>query len=180
MAVYALAYRGGVQGYRLVLVGIGVGMMLLALTDYLLTRARLEDAQQARGVDRRLAERPRLGAGRPAGRRAWPCSCRWRWLLSRPLAMLELGDDAASALGVSVERTRLALALVAVGLTALATAAAGPIGFVALAAPQIARRLTRALGTRAAVGRADGRAADAGRRPGRPARCWRPSSCRSA
>jgi iron complex transport system permease protein len=145
LAVYALAYRGGVQGYRLVLVGIGVGMMLLALTDYLLTRARLEDAQQAaawiagslngRGWEEAVPLAVGMVVLLPAG-----------LALSRPLAMLELGDDAASALGVAVERTRLSLALVAVGLTALATAAAGPIGFVALAAPQIARRLTRAAG----------------------------------
>jgi iron complex transport system permease protein len=64
-------------------------------------------------------------------------------LLARPLAMLELGDDAARALGVSAERSRLALIFVAVGLTAVATASTGPIAFVALAAPQIARRLTR-------------------------------------
>ena len=56
--------------------------------------------------------------------------------------MLELGDDSDSQLGVSVERTRLLMVLVAVGLTAIATAAAGPISFIALAAPQLARRLT--------------------------------------
>ena len=60
--------------------------------------------------------------------------------------MLELGDDAARALGVSIERSRLALIMVAVALCAVATASAGPIVFVALAAPQIARRLTRATG----------------------------------
>ena len=67
-------------------------------------------------------------------------------LLIRPLRMLELGDDTARALGVAVERSRLALVLVAVGLCAVATASAGPIVFVALAAPQIARRLTHATG----------------------------------
>ena len=60
--------------------------------------------------------------------------------------MLELGDDAAAALGVRVERSRLALVGVAVLLTAVAVASAGPIAFVALAAPQVARRLTRATG----------------------------------
>lgn len=145
LAVYALAYRGGVQGYRLVLVGIGVGLMLQSVTDYLLTHGRLQDAQQAAAWiagslnGRGWAQATPLAIGMAV---LVPVAL----LLSRPLKMLELGDDAASALGVPVERTRLTLALVAVGLTALATSAAGPIAFVALAAPQIARRLTRASG----------------------------------
>ncbi len=64
----------------------------------------------------------------------------------RSLRMLEMGDDAAYALGVPVERTRLVTMAGAVLLTAAATAAAGPIAFVALAAPQLARRLTRSPG----------------------------------
>ena len=60
--------------------------------------------------------------------------------------MLEMGDDAAYALGVRVERTRLVLLGAAVLLVAAATAAAGPVAFVALTAPQLARRLTRSPG----------------------------------
>jgi iron complex transport system permease protein len=64
-------------------------------------------------------------------------------LLCRPLRLLEMGDDAARALGLDVERSRMAIVLVAVALVAVGTTAAGPISFVALAAPQLARRLTR-------------------------------------
>lgn len=146
LVVYGLAFRGGtVQGYRLVLVGIGISAMLLALIDYQLTRARIEDAQEAaiwitgslngRGWDQAGPLALSLLVLLPLA-----------LLLAPRLRMLELGDDAASALGVSVERSRLAIALVAVALTASATAVAGPIAFVALAAPQIARRLTRAAG----------------------------------
>ncbi len=46
-AVYLLSVRGGVQGYRLVLVGIGIGAMMLAVNDYLITRARKDDAYEA-------------------------------------------------------------------------------------------------------------------------------------
>ena len=67
-------------------------------------------------------------------------------LLARPMAQLEMGDDAASALGISAERTRVLLMVLGVALTATVTATAGPIGFVALVAPQLARRLTRAAG----------------------------------
>ena len=57
-----------------------------------------------------------------------------------------MGDDAAGALGVRPDRARLAYLVVGVGLVALACAAAGPISFVALAAPQLARRLTASPG----------------------------------
>ena len=62
------------------------------------------------------------------------------------LPVLQMGDDAAGALGVRPERARLAYLVVGVGLVALGCAAAGPISFVALAAPQIARRLTASPG----------------------------------
>ncbi|WP_398479075.1 iron chelate uptake ABC transporter family permease subunit [Tardiphaga sp.] len=60
--------------------------------------------------------------------------------------LLEMGDDAARQLGGPVERTRLIMVMAAVSLTAIATAAAGPIAFIALAGPQLARRLTRSSG----------------------------------
>jgi iron complex transport system permease protein len=143
VVVYLLALRGGMQGYRLVLVGIGVSAMLLAVNNYLITRATRDDAFQA----------AHWMVGSVNGRgweHVWPVAAALSVLipaaliLSRPLEMLELGDDAARALGVSAERSRLALVFVAVALTAVATASTGPIAFVALAAPQIARRLTRA------------------------------------
>ena len=145
IVVYVLAYRGGVQGYRLVLIGIGIAAMLVAVTDYLLTRSTLEQAQAANvwltgSLNGRGWEHVRPVAA--ALSILLPATA----LLARQLRMLELGDDVARALGVSIERSRLALVLVAVLLAAVATASAGPVVFVALAAPQIARRLTRAGG----------------------------------
>jgi iron complex transport system permease protein len=61
----------------------------------------------------------------------------------RHLDMLSLGDETAVLHGVRVERSRAVLALAGVGLAAGATAAAGPISFVALAAGPLAARLTR-------------------------------------
>lgn len=63
-------------------------------------------------------------------------------LLARRMRLLEMGDDTACALGLRVERSRLLLMLVGVVLTAAATALAGPISFIALVAPHIARRLS--------------------------------------
>lgn len=144
-AIYALAYRRGVSGYRLVLVGVGVDAALRAVTAYLLTRAEIFEAQRAmvwlvgslngRSWDHAVPAAVAVGALVPA-----------TLLLGRQLRLLELGDDTARGLGVRVERARLALVAAAVGLTAAATASVGPIAFVALAAPQIARRLTRSGG----------------------------------
>ncbi|GAA2899434.1 iron chelate uptake ABC transporter family permease subunit [Streptosporangium fragile] len=145
LAVYLLAYRGGVHGSRLVLVGVAAAATLEAFNAYLVTRAELRDAYEAafwltgslngRGWDQALPLTLAMAVLVPAAL----ASGRW-------LSMGELGDDAAQALGVPVQRTRAALVVVGVGLAAVATAAAGPVPFVALAAPQLARRLTRRSG----------------------------------
>lgn len=145
LAVYLLAYRRGVTGYRLVLVGIGVTAMLSSVTSWLLVRADITEAQRAavwltgslngRGWDHVVP----VGIGLAL---LLPLTL----ALGRRLRCLQLGDDAARGLGVPVEAARLGLVVAGVGLAALATASAGPVAFVALVAPQIARRLTRASG----------------------------------
>lgn len=145
VAVYLLAWKRGVYGYRLVLVGIGIAAMLTAANHYLLTKASLVDATRA----------TLWMTGSLDGRdwaQVWPllgmCAALVPlvFMYGRPLRMLEMGDDAAYALGVPVERTRVVLMGSGVVLIAVATAAAGPIAFVALSAPQLARRLTRSPG----------------------------------
>lgn len=145
LAVYGLAWRGGVQGYRLVLVGIGGSAVLAAVNSYLLVKANIVDVARAviwisGSLDGRDWAQvwPLLGA----------CAVLMPVLLvqARALRITEMGDDAARALGVRVERVRLTTVLAAVLLTAAATAAAGPIAFVALTAPQVAHRLTRTPG----------------------------------
>ncbi|MGV9880447.1 FecCD family ABC transporter permease [Streptomyces sp. NPDC003006] len=145
VAIYLLAWKRGVHGYRLVLVGIGVSAFITAINGYLLTKADFVDA--ARSVV--------WMTGSLNGRdwdQVWPllvlCAVLVPLVLvyGRPLRMLEMGDDVANALGVRVERTRFVLLTASVLLTAAATAAAGPVSFVALTAPQLARRLTRSPG----------------------------------
>jgi iron complex transport system permease protein len=145
LAIYLLAWKQGVHGYRFVLVGIGVSAIATAVNGYLLTKADLVDA--ARAVV--------WMTGSLDGRdwdQVWPllalCAVLVPLVLvnARGLRMMEMGDDVASALGVRVQRVRLVLMVCAVLLTAAATAAAGPVGFVALTAPQLARRLTRSPG----------------------------------
>ncbi|MFH9662745.1 FecCD family ABC transporter permease [Streptomyces sp. NPDC017248] len=145
LAVYALAWKRGVHGYRLVLVGIGVNAIATAVNGYLLTKADLVDATRA----------VVWMTGSLSGRdweQVWPllglCAVVVPLVLvnARGLRMMEMGDDTAHALGVRVQRVRLLLMVSAVLLTAAATAAAGPVSFVALTAPQLARRLTRSPG----------------------------------
>ncbi len=145
MAVYGLSLGHGPTGARLILIGIGISALLAAVVTFLLARVDLNSAQAARlwltgslngrGWEFAVPMMVALAVLLPA-----------LALLARPLTMLELGDDAARALGVPVDRARAALIVVAVGLCGCATAAAGPVPFVALAAPQLARRLTRASG----------------------------------
>ncbi|MEV7633012.1 iron ABC transporter permease [Microbacterium sp. NPDC089318] len=63
--------------------------------------------------------------------------------LTRRLDVLALGDDTASSLGVPIRSTRIIGILLAVLLTAAAVTLAGPIGFVGLCAPVLARLLSR-------------------------------------
>ncbi|MFG2652990.1 FecCD family ABC transporter permease [Streptomyces sp. NPDC048436] len=144
-AIYVLAWKQGVHGFRFVLVGIGVSAFVTAINGYLLTKADLVDA--ARAVV--------WMTGSLNGRdweQVWPLLVLCAILVplvmtyARPLRMLEMGDDVGYALGVPVERTRIVLMGSAVLLTAAATAAAGPVSFVALTAPQLAKRLTRSPG----------------------------------
>ncbi|AEY88510.1 iron-siderophore uptake system permease protein [Streptomyces hygroscopicus subsp. jinggangensis 5008] len=145
LAIYALAWKRGVHGYRLVLVGIGVNAIMTAVNGYLLTKADLVDATRA----------VVWMTGSLSGRgweQVWPllglCAVLVPLVLAnaRGLRMMEMGDDISNALGVRVQRVRLVLMVCAVLLVAAATAAAGPVSFVALTAPQLARRLTRSPG----------------------------------
>lgn len=144
--VLVLARRGqDGGGYRLILVGIGVGAILNGLNNMIMVMGNLDRAMSAQ-----------IWLAGSLNARSW--SHVWPALAglvlfapmialsARRLQVLDLGEDMARQLGLHTGRTRLILVLAAVGLTSIATASAGPIAFVALAGPQIARRLTRAPG----------------------------------
>lgn len=158
VVVYFLARLDGQsRGGRLVLVGIGVGAFLSALTTLLLAKGDLNLAQNARlWLSGSLTGRTWMDAA--------PIAVAALILipllaLARPsLDVLEMGDDQALQLGLSAERVRLVTMGLAVVLTALATAAAGPIAFVALAAPQLASRLTGSPGVPIGTGALTGAA----------------------
>jgi iron complex transport system permease protein len=141
--VYLLAWRQGIVGFRLIIVGIGVGAVLSALNTWLIVSASLESAMSAALWGAGSLNGITWAKGQPALLLV-PLTILIALLLSRRLQLMEMGDDSARALGVNAESSRLWLMLCGIILTAIATASAGPIAFISLAAPQIARRLTGA------------------------------------
>ncbi|QWZ07051.1 iron chelate uptake ABC transporter family permease subunit [Nocardioides panacis] len=139
LAIHLLA-RGG--GARMVLVGIGLAAMLQSVVSYLLTRSDVRVASDAfvwLTGSLNGSTWPRVRDLVVALAVLLPLAV----LLARFLDVLALGDDPAAGLGVPVARARLALLVVGVALAAVATAAAGPVAFVAFVSGPIARRLLR-------------------------------------
>ncbi|KDS92820.1 iron chelate uptake ABC transporter family permease subunit [Dermabacter hominis] len=144
--VYLLAtVRGTVQSFRLIIMGIGVAALLSSLNSALMLSTSVDTAM--------LAAVWAAGSFNALGHdQLWPMTALLLILLAAVITLapglrqLELGDDAAQSLGLRANRTRALAVVLGVALTALVTAAAGPISFIALAAPQIARRLVRGSG----------------------------------
>jgi ABC-type enterobactin transport system permease subunit len=139
--LFVLTWRAGIDGYRLVLVGIALWSVMAALIDWLLTHAEIYDAAaayvwitgslNARTWDHAVPLVLSVAVLIPLALAA-----------GRVLGVLQFGDDTARGLGVRLPLAQSAVVLVAVALVATSVAAAGPIAFVALVVPQIAVRLT--------------------------------------
>jgi len=140
--VYALAVRRGLSSYRILLVGVGVQAVLSSVISWLLVKASIVDAGRAI-----LWLTGSLNAATWDNAQA----VGWTLALLLPAALvlsfsfgaLNFDEDTARGLGVRMTASRACLLLMAVLLTATATAAAGPVAFVALACPQLAVRLLR-------------------------------------
>ncbi|GIG53623.1 FecCD family ABC transporter permease [Demequina activiva] len=143
--ILVLSWKRTIVPLRLILAGIGVGFVAQATTQYLLARMDVHDAANALG----------WLVGSTTGR-TWThvqfAAIAIVVLVpvvlghARALRTMEMGDDAAQALGVSVGRSRAILAVASVLLAAAAVAVTGPIGFIALVAPALALRTTRSAG----------------------------------
>ena len=143
--IYLLSLQSGFSGLRLVVIGIAVNAMLTAVNAWLVLRAELDvaivaagwSAGSLNGLDWEELRLPFLVLGGLAVLLA---------LMSRALHQSALGEEVAVTTGVRLGPLRLLLVAVGVGCTATVTAVAGPIVFVALAAPQVGRRLAGAAG----------------------------------
>ena len=138
-ALVAILLRiSGASGLRPILVGIGVSAFFGGLTSWMLIAASIDDA-----------ERATAWLTGSLGGRSWPevttvgIALALSVIVLVPLAArlptLELGSDVAGSLGVRVPATTIALLAAAVVLAAVPASAVGPIGFVALVAPHLAR-----------------------------------------
>jgi len=154
-AIYLLAWRSGVAGYRFVLIGVGIAFAINAGIGYLLTRSDVTDVRSALVW--------MVGSiGTPRWTQVFTLAVIVAGLIPlvviacRGLRALQLGDELAGGLGVRVEPARLLTLGVAVALAAGATAFAGPVAFVAFVSAPIARRLLPggglAIGASALVG----------------------------
>ncbi|WP_343212341.1 iron ABC transporter permease [Actinomyces sp. 565] len=140
LVIYLLSGAGSMQGGRLILIGIGVSAMFSSLISYMQLKASIYNVADAvRWLSGSLAgaswEQVPLLAGAVVilgGVLLW---------MGRDLTTLSLGEEMATALGVAVGRTRLVLLLSMVALAAFATAATGPIAFVAFLAGPVTARL---------------------------------------
>jgi iron complex transport system permease protein len=139
--IYLLSIKGGFAGTRLILIGIGIAAMLQSIISYMLSRAASWDIQTA-------MQWLTGSLNNASWERVIPVAIAAAVVVplmlaqGRALGALQLGDDSASGLGVRVNRTRLLFILGAVALLAFATAATGPIAFVAFMAGPIAARIT--------------------------------------
>jgi iron complex transport system permease protein len=153
--IAGLAWRRGITGNRVVLVGIGVAAMSVSVTGWMLTSGTVQQAGTAllwlsgslNAVDPGIVGVLAI---------AFVVLAAAALAQSPRLTILTLGDEVASSLGLRPDRAKVLLLLTAVCLTAAAVATAGPVSFVALMAAPIARRLVGggrvALGPAAAVG----------------------------
>lgn len=138
---YLVSLRGGFTGLRFILVGIAISSMLVSVNRWLLVR--VDDDE---GLGALKAITGTLGAAR------WPVvaptclaigvTVALILLASRHLQVLSLGEQVATSLGSPTRRVSAVLILLGTVLVAVVTMAAGPIGFVALVAPHLARLLT--------------------------------------
>ncbi len=143
LIVYLLSLKNGVMsGYTMILIGIGIGAILHAFNGLLLVKGNIDNAIMAN-----------LWLAGSLNARTWqhvyPTFIGLLILVpliifyAKSLTLMEMGDDMAQQLGVHVGRVRWVMIFSAVLLASLATASAGPIAFVALAAPQLVIRLSQ-------------------------------------
>lgn len=146
--IFLLSLKRGEAGniYRFILTGIGVGATLAGINTILLVMGDLDQAANAQlwlsgSLNVRTVQHALLIS--------------FVFILIAPiilsqqhtLSLMEMGDDIARQLGARLQRTRMIAIIGAIILTAGATAVAGPIAFVALAAPQLTKTLTRVSST---------------------------------
>ncbi len=138
-AIYALSWRGGTSSIRLILVGIGIAALTGAATAFLTAFGDVRDVQRAlawMAGSLYNADWPRLHA-----LLLWSLPVlAATWLLARDLDVLGLDEDCSRSLGLSLHLTHGVMIGLCTLLAGAVVAATGPIGFLGLIAPHLARQ----------------------------------------
>lgn len=140
--IFALAGGSGTQGYRFIVVGLGIGAIAGAVTQLILSWVALDAANAA--FPWTIGS---LNARSPQALQLLGIGLLLCWLpatrLTAGLNALRLSESMPISLGIQVKRLRALSLILAVILTGLAVAVAGPVGMIALLGPEIARTLCR-------------------------------------
>lgn len=138
--MWMLTWKHATDSFRLVLFGLIISAILTSYMNFLMIRADLRDASTAQ-----LWLTGSLASAQWS--KTWPVVVAVL-LLAPPLAWIShqllvtvLGPNLSRALGQNIRGVQIALLGTAVALAAIAVSVAGPIGFVAFVAPQLALRL---------------------------------------
>lgn len=140
LLIYFLSRGKSFSIGRLILIGIGIQAMLNALISYILLIGAEQDLPAAfRWLSgslngSQMSELPPLIL-------SVALFAPIILILGKHLSVLELGEQAATSLGVSTDKTRVMLIFSSVCMIAIATATTGPIAFVSFLAGPIAKRL---------------------------------------
>ena len=140
LAIYALSWKSGSSSMRIILIGVGLSALAGAGCNFIVAFGNPAAVQRAMF----------WLAGSVYGSTWEKCQTLALWLvvgfscslvLARELDLLALGGETASARGQRVELVRALLFVACAILAGAAVAAAGPIAFVGLVAPHVARVL---------------------------------------
>lgn len=143
VVVIVLTLLGGVgTSNRIVLMGFALSMMLQAVVSYLILKADLLRAADAQTWLAGSTGFVRMDAIVPLLVGLAPFIAIGLWC-GRDLPLLAHDDASAAMLGVNIRRQRTLLLVAATGVSAVVVSAVGPIGFVALLAPHVARLIAR-------------------------------------
>ncbi|AOM40899.1 FecCD family ABC transporter permease [Xenorhabdus hominickii] len=136
---------GKMQASKIIISGIAIAALCMAFVDFAISNVRLEQALQLRSLLRgSLASQSWQNVALISGMAIFIPVLFW---LGRQLNYTHFGEDIASTLGVPVRFIQIASVSLAVTFASMSVLVVGPVAFIALSAPQIARRLVRNRGS---------------------------------
>ena len=142
LLLYSLCRHPGKQGYSFIVIGIAIGELLKALSDFLLTTSLLNNVTNIYTWSLGSF----IGQNQYASMITLLCICLVTpalFIFNRYLALLQLDEATATNLGLNVPRSQVLLIIIAIFITTFATSIGGPIAFIALASPVLANILLK-------------------------------------